>query len=167
MANRCAFDCPGASRSIFVRDFPLFTEDYRTTLGQARRLEADLRVFEGGRWMRLAKCRASLALANRSLAESSEWRMAIRLNCAGRKMGRCSHLAAPDQASFCVNDPRNGESHTMSLDPDLAAADWSCAELASLEPSEELALASSGLDPVTGAQTMVLTPRRTRSTRHR
>ena len=65
---------------------------------------------------------------------------------------------APGQAEFiCVNDPRNGESHTMSLDTDLAAADWSCAELASLEPSEEFpALASSGLDPVTGAQTMVL-----------
>ena len=65
---------------------------------------------------------------------------------------------APGQAEFiCVNDPRNGESRTMSLDPDLAAADWSGAELASLEPSEEFpALASSGLDPVTGAQTLVL-----------
>ena len=65
---------------------------------------------------------------------------------------------APGPAEFiCVNDPRNGESRTMSLDPDLAAADWSGAELASLEPSEEFpALASSGLDPVTGAQTLVL-----------
>ena len=56
-----------------------------------------------------------------------------------------------------MNDPRNGESRTISLDPDLAAADWSGAELASLEPSEEFpALASSGLDPVTGAQTLAL-----------
>ena len=61
---------PGRESLDFsFRDFPLFTEDYRTTLGQARRLEADLRVFEGRAVDALGQVhRASLALANRSLA---------------------------------------------------------------------------------------------------
>ena len=142
------------------RDFPLFTDDYRTTLGQARRLEAGLRVFEGRAVDALGQVHsASLALANHSLAGVVRMADGNTIELRGSEDGRVLALGqAPGQAEFiCVNDPRNGESRTMSLDPDLAAADWSGAELASLEPSEEFpALASSGLDPVTGAQTLVL-----------
>ena len=152
---------PGRESLDFsFRDFPLFTEDYRTTLGQARRLEADLRVFEGRAVDALGQVhRASLALANRSIAGVVRMADGNTIELRGSEDGPVLALGqAPGQAEFiCVNDPRNGESRTMSLDPDLAAADWSGAELASLEPSEEFpALASSGLDPVTGAQTLVL-----------
>ena len=152
---------PGRESLDFsFRDFPLFSEDYRTTLGQARRLEADLRVFEGRAVDALGQVhRASLALANRSLAGVVRMADGNTIELRGSEDGPVLALGqAPGQAEFiCVNDPRNGESRTISLDPDLAAADWSGAELASLEPSEEFpALASSGLDPVTGAQTLVL-----------
>ncbi|SVE39316.1 uncharacterized protein METZ01_LOCUS492170, partial [marine metagenome] len=56
-----------------------------------------------------------------------------------------------------VRDPRTGTYRTMSLDGGLARPDWSQAGSASLEPSPEFPMmASSGLDPVTGAPTLVL-----------
>ena len=152
---------PGREPLDFLfRDFPLFTDDYRTTLGRAERMEAELRVFEGRSVDALGQVhRASLALADRSFAGVVRMADGNTIELRGSEGGPVLALGqAPGQAEFiCVNDPRNGESRTMSLDPGLVAPDWSGAELASLEPSEEFpALASSGLDPVTGAQTMVL-----------
>ena len=152
---------PGREPLDFLfRDFPLFTDDYRTTLGRAERMEAVLRVFEGRSVDALGQVhRASLALADRSFAGVVRMADGNTIELRGSEGGPVLALGqAPGQAEFiCVNDPRNGESRTMSLDPDLAAADWSGAEEASLEPLEEFpALASSGLDPVTGAQTLVL-----------
>ncbi|MBT7028499.1 MAG: hypothetical protein HN969_13140, partial [Verrucomicrobia bacterium] len=51
------------------RDFPLLADDYRTTLGQADRLDAELRVFDGRAIGDDGEVyTATLALANRSVA---------------------------------------------------------------------------------------------------
>ena len=142
------------------RDFPLFTDDYRTTLGQAGRLESELRVFEGRAVDSLGQVhRASIALANRSLSGVVRMKDGHMVELRGIEDGS---LLALDQALgqvefVCVSDPRSGESKTMSFDPNLTAADWSRGESAILEPLEKFPeLASSGIDPITGAQTLVL-----------
>ncbi|SVC68447.1 uncharacterized protein METZ01_LOCUS321301, partial [marine metagenome] len=61
---------PGRDPLDFLfRDFPLLADGYRTTLGQADRLDADLRVFEGRAISADGQVlTATLALANRSVA---------------------------------------------------------------------------------------------------
>ena len=114
MTNRCACNCPGASRSIFRSRF---FRDYRTTLGQARRLEADLRAFEGRAVDALGQVhRASLALANRSLAGVVRMADGNTIELRGSEDGPVLALGqARGQAEFiCVNDPRNGESRDFA-----------------------------------------------------
>ena len=152
---------PGHEQLDFAfRDFPLLTDDYQTTLGLVDRLPAELRVFEGLAMGSLGQVhRASLVLTDRALAGVVQLADGQAVNLRGIEGESFLALGqALGQAPFiCVSDPRNGESRTMSLDPDLAAPDWSQAEPAKLEPSEEFPmLASSGIDPVTGAQTLVL-----------
>ena len=140
------------------RDFPLFTDDYRTTLGQADQFDAELRVFEGRAVDALGRVhRASLALANRSLSGVVRLSDGRTIELRGSEEGPLLALGQGQAEFVCVNDPRNGESRTMLLDPEPATADWARGETVSLEPVADFpALASSGIDPVTGAQTLVL-----------
>ena len=142
------------------RDYPLLADGYRTTLSQAGRLDANLRIYEGRAIDGDGRAHAAtLALANRSVA--GVVRLAnggqVRLRSAdGEQFASLAN--PPGQAELvCVRDPRTGTYRTMSLDGGLARPDWSQAGSASLEPSPEFPMmASSGLDPVTGAPTLVL-----------
>ena len=142
------------------RDYPLLADGYRTTLSQAGRLDANLRIYEGRAIDGDGRAHAAtLALANRSVA--GVVRLAnggqVRLRSADGEQF-ASLADPPGQAELvCVRDPRTGMYRTMSLGGGLARPDWSQAGSASLEPSPEFPMmASSGLDPVTGAPTLVL-----------
>ena len=139
------------------RDFPLLADGYRTTLGQTDRLDAGLRVFEGraiGAAGRLHT--ATLALADRSVAgvvRLADGEPVQLRRVAGE--GFEALTTSPPNLS-CERNPRTGVYRTMLLDG-LAKPDWSQAEPAKLEPSPEYpALASSGINPVNGAPTLVL-----------
>ena len=140
------------------RDFPLLAESYRTTIGQADRLDTGLRVFEGRTIGDDGQVyTATLALANRSVSG------VVRLGNGGQVQ-----LRSADGGSFealtsslpelaCARDPRTGSYRTMSVGGDLAKPDWSQAESAKLELAEDFpAMASSGVNPVNGAPTLVL-----------
>ena len=140
------------------RDFPLLTDDFRTTLGQADRLDAELRIFEGRAIGGDGQVHtATLALANRSVA--GVVRLAngdqVQLRSADGDAFEALTDTLPELA--CVRDPRTGSYRTMSIGGSLAKPDWSQAEPAKLGPSEDFpAMASSGVNPVNGAPTLVL-----------
>ena len=140
------------------RDFPLLADGYRTTLGQADRFDAELRVFEGRAIGDDGQVHtATLALANRSVAGVVRLANGGQVQLRGADGGLFEALTSSLPELACVRDPRIGSYRTMSLGGDLAKPDWSQAEPAKLEPSEDFpAMASSGLDPVTGAPTLVL-----------
>ncbi|MDP6891805.1 MAG: Ig-like domain-containing protein [Verrucomicrobiota bacterium] len=142
------------------RDFPLFTRDYKTSIGRTSLLDSKIRVFEGLAAGQIGEVhRASLVLVGDSLAgiitmadgslvelRGTDRRSLLALN---REIGQTELI--------CVSDPRNGQSHTMSFDSEIVLPDWSSASSVSIDPVDEFTmLASSGIDPVTGAQTLVL-----------
>ena len=130
------------------RDYPLLADGYRTTLSQAGRLDANLRIYEGRAIDGDGRAHAAtLALANRSVA--GVVRLAnggqVRLRSAdGEQFASLAN--PPGQAELvCVRDPRTGMYRTMSLGGGLARPDWSQAGSTSLEPSPEFpVMASSG-----------------------
>jgi len=142
------------------RYFPLLADGYRTTLGQSDRLNSGLRVFEGRAISGDGQVHtATLALANPSVAG------VVRLANGGQVLlrspdgGQFESLANPpgQVEPVCVRDPRTGAYRTMSLGGGMVQTGWSQSEPASFEPSPEFPMmASSGLDPVTGAPTLVL-----------
>ena len=142
------------------RYFPLLADGYRTTLGQVDRLDTGLRVFEGRAIGGDGQVHtAMLALVNRSVAGVVRLANGGQVRLRSADGGQFESLAnSPGQVEpVCVRDPRTGTYRTMSLDGGLARPDWSQAGSASLEPSPEFPMmASSGLDPVTGAPTLVL-----------
>jgi hypothetical protein len=140
------------------RDFPLLADGYRTTLGQADRLDAELRVFEGRAIGDDGQVHtATLALANRSVAGVVRLANGGQVQLRGADGGLFEALTSSLPELACVRDPRIGSYRTMSLGGDLAKPDWSQAEPAKLEPSEDFpAMASSGVNPVNGAPTLVL-----------
>ena len=142
------------------RYFPLLADGYRTTLGQSDRLNSGLRVFEGRAISGDGQVHtATLALANPSVAG------VVRLANGGQVLlrspdgGQFESLANPpgQVEPVCVRDPRTGAYRTMSFGGGMVQTGWSQSEPASFEPSPEFPMmASSGLDPVTGAPTLVL-----------
>ena len=140
------------------RDFPLLADGYRTTLGQADRLDAELRVFEGRAIGDDGQVHtATLALANRSVAGVVRLANGGQVQLRSTDGGAFEALPSSLPELACVRDPRTGSYRTMSLVGDLGKPDWSRAESAKLEPAEEFpALASSGVNPVNGAPTLVL-----------
>ena len=139
------------------RDFPLLADDYRTTLGQADRLDAELRVFDGRAIGDDGKVyTATLALANRSVAGVVRLANGGQVQLRGADDGSFEALTGSPPELACVRDPRTGSYRTMSLGG-LAKPNWSQAEPGKLEPSPEFpAMASSGVNPVNGAPTLVL-----------
>ena len=152
-------ELPGREPLDFsFRDFPLLADGYRTTLGQAGRLDAELRVYEGraigGDGQQHT---ATLALANRSIAGVVRLANGGQVQLRGTDGGQFHALANRLPTLTCARDPRTGTYRTMSLDGRLAKPDWGQAEPAQLEPVPDYPMmASSGLDPVTGAPTLVL-----------
>ena len=140
------------------RDFPLLADGYRTTLGQADRLDAELRVFEGRAIGDDGEVHtATLALANRSVAGVVRLANGGQVQLRGADDGSFEALTGSPPELACVRDPRTGSYRTMSLVGDLGKPDWSRAESAKIEPAEEFpAMASSGVNPVNGAPTLVL-----------
>ena len=140
------------------RDFPLLADGYRTTIGQADRLDAELRVFEGRAISADGQVHtAKLALANRSVAGVIRLANGGQVQLRSTDGGAFEALPSSLPELACVRDPRTGSYRTMSLVGDLDKPDWSRAESAKLEPAEEFpALASSGVNPVNGAPTLVL-----------
>ena len=138
----------------------MLADGYRTTLGQSDRLNSGLRVFEGRAISGDGQVHtATLALANPSVAG------VVRLANGGQVLlrspdgGQFESLANPpgQVEPVCVRDPRTGAYRTMSLGGGMVQTGWSQSEPASFEPSPEFPMmASSGLDPVTGAPTLVL-----------
>ncbi len=139
------------------RDFALLADGYRTTLGQTGRLDAELRVFDGRAIGDDGQVHtATLALANRSAAGGVRLADGGQVQFRSDGAGSFKALAGRQPTLACARDPRTGAYRTMSLDG-LAKPDWSEAKPATLEPSPEYPMmASSGLDPVTGAPTLVL-----------
>ena len=139
------------------RDFPLLADGYRTTLGQAGRLDAELRIFEGRAVGDDGQVHtATLALANRSVAGVVRLANGGQVQLRGADGGLFEALTSSLPELACVRDPRIGSYRTMSLGGDLAKPDWSQAEPAKLEPSEDFpAMARPGLDPGAGAPTLV------------
>ena len=139
------------------RDFPLLADSYRTTLGKVGRLASELRVFEGRAVDRAGHVHAAtLVLGKRTtagvvrLANGSQ----VQLRGSDGSFEALSHQL-PQLA--CVRDPRRGVYRTMSLESGLTHPDWGLAKSAQLEASPDFpAMASSGLDPVTGAPTLLL-----------
>ena len=142
------------------RYFPLLADGYRTTLGQEGGLDTVVRVFEGraiGDEGQLHT--ATLALANRSVAGVVRLADGGLVRLRGADGEQFESLANPpgQVEPVCVRDPRSGAYRTMSLGGGIAKSAWSQSEPASFEPSPEFPMmASSGLDPVTGAPTLVL-----------
>ena len=139
-------------------DFPLLADGYRTTLGQVGQLDAELRVFEGraigGDGQQHT---ATLALANRSIAGVVRLANGGQVQLRGTDGGQFNALPNRLPTLTCARDPRTGAYRTISLDGRLAKSDWGQAKPAQFEPSPEFPMmASSGLDPVTGAPTLVL-----------
>ena len=140
------------------RDFPLLADGYRTTIGQADRLDAELRVFEGRAISADGQVHtAKLALGNRSVAGVIRLANGGQVQLRSTDGGAFEALPSSLPELACVRDPRTGSYRTMSLVGDLDKPDWSRAESAKLELAEEFpALASSGVNPVNGAPTLVL-----------
>ena len=140
------------------RDFPLLADGYRTTIGQADRLDAELRVFEGRAISADGQVHtAKLALGNRSVAGVIRLANGGQVQLRSTDGGAFEALPSSLPELACVRDPRTGSYRTMSLVGDLDKPDWSRAKSAKLEPAEEFpALASSGVNPVNGAPTLVL-----------
>ena len=140
------------------RGFPLLADGYKTTIGQAGLLDANLRVFEGRAIGADGQVQtATLALANHSIAAVVRLANGVQVQLLGADDGSFEALTSSQPRLVCVRDPRTDTYRTMSLDGRLAKSDWSHAKSAQLEPSPEFPMmASSGLDPVTGAQTLVL-----------
>jgi hypothetical protein len=140
------------------RGFPLLADGYQTTLGQSARLDAELRVFEGrGIGTDGQVQTATLALANRSVAGVVRLANGGQVQLRGADDGSFEALTSSQPTLVCTRDPRTGTYRTMSLDSRLAKPDWSQARPAQLEPTPKFPMmASSGLDPVTGAPTLVL-----------
>jgi len=140
------------------RDFPLLADGYRTTIGQSDRLDAGLRVFEGRAIGDADHVHtATLALANRSVAGVIRLANGVQVQLRSTDGGAFEALPSSLPELACVRDPRTGSYRTMSFVGNLGKPDWSRAESAKLEPAEEFpALASSGVNPVNGAATLVL-----------
>ena len=140
------------------RDFPLLADGYRTTLGQADRLDANPRIYEGRAIGDDGQAHAAtLVLANRCVAGVVRLADGGQVQLRSADGGQFKALADRLSELTCVRDPRIGTYRTISLDDGLAKPDWNQAGPAKLEPSPEFPMmASSGLDPVTGAPTLVL-----------
>ena len=142
------------------RYFPLLADGYRTTLGQSDRLNSGLRVFEGRAIGGDGQVHtATLALANPSVAGVVRLANGEQVLLRSPDGGQFESLANPpgQVEPVCVRDPRTGAYRTMSLGGGMVQTGWSQSEPASFEPSPEFPMmASSGLDPVTGAPTLVL-----------
>ena len=142
------------------RNSPLFTHDYKTSIGRTSLLDSRIRVFEGLAVGSIGEVhRASLVLVGASLAgvvRMADGSLVELCGTEGQSVLALSGETDPAEL-LCVRDPRHGESHTMSLDLETVLPDWSLASLVSLDPVDEFTmLPSSGIDPVTGAQTLVL-----------
>ena len=142
------------------RYFPLLADSYRTTLGQSDRLNSGLRVFEGRAIGGDGQVHtATLALANPSVAGVVRLANGEQVLLRSPDGGQFESLTNPpgQVEPVCVRDPRTGAYRTMSLGGGMVQTGWSQSEPASFEPSPEFPMmASSGLDPVTGAPTLVL-----------
>ena len=142
------------------RYFPLLADGYRTTLGQSDRLNSGLRVFEGRAIGGDGQVHtATLALANPSVAGVVRLANGEQVLLRSPDGGQFESLTNPpgQVEPVCVRDPRTGAYRTMSLGGGMVQTGWSQSEPASFEPSPEFPMmASSGLDPVTGAPTLVL-----------
>ncbi|MEE2947649.1 MAG: Ig-like domain-containing protein [Verrucomicrobiota bacterium] len=140
------------------RGFPLLADSYQTTIGQAGRLDVNLRVFEGRAIGADGQVQtATMALANRSIAGVVRLADGVQVQLRGADGGSVEALTSLQPRLVCARDLRTGTYRTMSLDGRLAKLDWSQAKPAQIEPSPDFPMmASSGLDPVTGAPTLVL-----------
>ena len=149
---------PGREPLDFLfRDFPLLADGYCTTLGKADRHDVRLRVFEGRAIAAGQVHTATLALADRSAAGVVRLANGVQVQLRGVDGGLFESLTILHSELACVRDPRTGSYRTMSLNGDLAKPDWSQAEPAKFKPTEDFpAMASSGVNPVNGAPTLVL-----------
>ncbi|MEC7883006.1 MAG: Ig-like domain-containing protein [Verrucomicrobiota bacterium] len=142
------------------RKFPVFTHNYKTALGKTALLEEQHDVFEAIAVDQVGEVyRGSFALVGTSIAgiiRMADGSSVELLGVDGQSL-LALNRESNQNGLVCVSDPRNMEARTMSLDPTLVLSDWSQASSASLEPiDEQTTLASSGIDPVTGAETLVL-----------
>ena len=142
------------------RNFSLLTQEYKTTIGDNELLNSPARVFEGLAIDQTGEVhRASLVFVGTSLAGTVRMANGSLIELLGDEGQTIFALnREPSQEELlCVNDPRKRESRTMSLNPEMILPDWSLATTALLKPVEEpTMLASSGIDPLTGTQTLAL-----------
>ena len=96
------------------RDFLLLADGYRTTIGQADRLDAELRVFEGRAIGDDGQVHtATLALANRSVAGVVRLANGGQVQLRGADDGSYEALTGSPPELACVRDPRTGSYRTM------------------------------------------------------
>ena len=142
------------------RDFDLFTPQYKTSIGKNGLLDSQVRVFEGLAVDQIGEVhRATLVLVGASLAGTVRMADGSFTELYGADGESILALDRElNQSKFlCVSDPRTGESRTLALDPEILLPDWSSASEVSLDPVDSFTmLASSGIDPVTGDQTLAL-----------
>ena len=98
------------------RDFPLLADGYRTTIGQADRLDAELRVFEGRAISADGQVHtAKLALGNRSVAGVIRLANGGQVQLRSTDGGAFEALPSSLPELACVRDPRTGSYRKMFL----------------------------------------------------
>ena len=142
------------------RDFNFFTPNYKTSIGAKLSLDSQIRVFEGLAVGQLGEVnRASLVIVGAAVAGFVNMADGSLVELRGTPEQSLLALSRESDSEelLCVSDPRNGESRTMSLDLKKVLPDWSLASVVSLDPVDDFTMSpSSGINPVTGAQTLVL-----------